>query len=1005
MKRASAWRAVTAFFVVLAPGVAYALPSPLVLGMALELLAQAVILLALSIPFGLRRLREAFDARLPYRWQRAVMAFVLLLAPGAFRALGDAPAPALAPAPAPGEGCEPISAELAETLHLTPGAYVIDPRPPEVFAAYHLRGSCNVRDLRGFALAHADAPAVYVADDTDFPVHRLTHPRLRSLPGGLQRVYKPRGFAFGWGDAPEAIVGEDGDAVTASLGPLWFMGEHGYVAPARLLPAAALSGRTVLDLRDEGHGVPAYDAYPDRLDGLEEVVLICDDPPSCLAADALGADPRVRGKVRLRGEVPQGPVLSPAWLALLLVLLFATALALRRRAFGPALAAIALPLAAFGPQRFAHVYYAIDAPWVLPLCVLAALAILFEVESRFGLGRIQRRTLRLTSGAALLVGVGVELFGQGSGGVNSLLSMGLLAVALGLIVGREIDARTLVPSLASAKARDGGKAQRLGDAIARGAHVPRGFVVRDSAEQTVVEALARVLGGPLVVRSSAIGEDAAGGQTAGRYESLRGATPVNVWAAIRKVRGAYDRGAVVVQRERRGPHAGVSEERALRRVLVSHAEGSSEALMTGEGPGSSELLRRDGGAKGWRAFLIRLHDRQCPPRGAIQCEWVFDGGTLWCVQVREVAAAPMVRGDAHDAFVAARAHALHRGSRMMLDGRALADFDGGADATRDLLERLIGGGRARREAERIVGVRTDVPGPAVLRLGGRFYVNVALQRPFRRAFTLPYRRLRRLVVRMRSRAAIERVRLAVSHASRVELGRVEDVLPAIIAVSLLARLLEVQTQLAGDPYLEQWAREGKAPSMAGRTENDLRLSLAREGCEDPVAVPETLPAERAETLSLLRGLARRVLARQLVAYRGRCSAEFLKPVDVQQLPASFTREALERFAVEGRTAGGADAGQWVGRAAPGDYVLGETAALLDAPTPSAVMAVAESVRLIVARRGSPLSHGALLARERGKAALFGVGAAQFSKAESEAPDLNGRRLRVCEDGRVQLLPV
>ena len=79
----------------------------------------------------------------------------------------------------------------------------------------------------------------------------------------------------------------------------------------------------------------------------------------------------------------------------------------------------------------------------------------------------------------------------------------------------------------------GGKAVALGAALRHGLPVPPGIalpadlvadVARDESARNVVRAVARELGGPLAVRSSAVGEDSAASSFAGQHRTV-----LNVW--------------------------------------------------------------------------------------------------------------------------------------------------------------------------------------------------------------------------------------------------------------------------------------------------------------------------------------------------------------------------------------------------------------------------------------------------------------------------------------------
>ncbi|MFK8000424.1 MAG: hypothetical protein AB8H86_12560 [Polyangiales bacterium] len=963
----------------------FGLPSPIVLGLAADLLLQILLLGLLALPLGLRRLRRSADRRFPLRVTRysALALFVCFV--GALRLVGE-----VAPADVAAEASPCVPLEDAQSLGLQAGSVVVDPRPPSAYAAYHLDGSCRRRidELGEVARAHPGA-TLYVADDTEFPQHALQRWNAegidaRALPGGLQAFYKPNGSAFGWSPPPRSIVDASGEPVALQLGPLWFMGEQLGTRPLRQRPEAAAGTRetevALVDLRDHGGDVPAYDAYPDRLSGPS--LLLCDDPPSCLAADALGvSSPHALGKIRTLRDVetlrgfPVLPI-GAFWGVLLVVFVvsFAAAMRVPRHAswFTPLLSIASALLA---PRYLAggSFVYAVDAPWLSPLFVLLLLAWLARHEAAAG-----------KSGAALRISVAlsvvflalVELFGQGSGGLHSATALAFFASFGALLVADARHARALIRPLRFADEKAGGKAERLAKVLARGLPVPPGLVVYDAYRGELEADVARQIGaGPYVVRSSALGEDARGAATAGRYESRRDVSGASLLEAVKAVRAAYKSGAVLVQLQVEGEFAGVAEDAPLDLIRVEAAPMKSDGLLEGEGAAMTGLVSA---ASGWgdaplsSDALVQCHDR-VRAGAAVQSEWVASGRRLWFVQVRDVDATEAVKPAVSSIVRSLRDAWVTDPARVIFDGGALGDYDGASDATLELMRRLLGGGSWRAEAERLLGIRLPRPDPALIRLGGRLYSGCVPARPVRTALSLPWRRLRLWWLRRRRSAALERIHDALTRASRPG-ASLDEAAPVAIALTLLASLTDAEPALAGDPYLETLSRgEPTNADYPGRAMPDLALRLPREGRAPMPDVPP-LGASFEVDLACLRGVARRLLAHHVSEYRTRPGL-VLEPEPVESLPGSLTLAQLERYALDGPSGlvkRAETMGVWIGAPAPGEYVVGDTLTLVDVPTPQR-MAEAAVGQLIVARRGSRLCHGALVAKERGVPALFAVG--------------------------------
>lgn len=125
----------------------------------------------------------------------------------------------------------------------------------------------------------------------------------------------------------------------------------------------------------------------------------------------------------------------------------------------------------------------------------------------------------------------------------------------------------------------GGKAAQLGAALRAGLPVPPGFALAhehvddlarsdaESAPPQIVEAFAS-LGGPVAVRSSAIGEDGAGASFAGQHATVLGVTCARTLLdAIRKVRESAHAPSALAYRKRLGvegaPRMGVVVQRLI----------------------------------------------------------------------------------------------------------------------------------------------------------------------------------------------------------------------------------------------------------------------------------------------------------------------------------------------------------------------------------------------------------------------------------------------------------
>ncbi len=246
---------------------------------------------------------------------------------------------------------------------------------------------------------------------------------------------------------------------------------------------------------------------------------------------------------------------------------------------------------------------------------------------------------------------------------------------------------------ATAVAEVGGKAANLARLFAAGAPVPDGFVLTNTALQHFVaeqEALppdvdSAVVGawqstfadGPVIVRSSAVGEDSEDASFAGQLDSVPNVTTseglrraiLQVWASqwsaralsYQSSRNTYLRGmAVIVQRQVDAAVSGVlftSSPTTSSEMLLEYCGGLGEALVSGAiNPGRVTIDRR---GFGWRqlaapdepasAESLLLNDATMTVLGRLaleieaafgapqDIEWTIDmSGRAWIVQTRPI---------------------------------------------------------------------------------------------------------------------------------------------------------------------------------------------------------------------------------------------------------------------------------------------------------------------------------------------------------------------------------
>ena len=238
-------------------------------------------------------------------------------------------------------------------------------------------------------------------------------------------------------------------------------------------------------------------------------------------------------------------------------------------------------------------------------------------------------------------------------------------------VARDTVTRDTVTPLTDATdaARFGGKAANLARLIAAGMPVPAGVVLQQPDPD--IEELADLLEEPpLIVRSSAIGEDSEDASFAGQLDSVANVTTsselqaaiARVWESQRSERVlAYQRlrqkplagMGIIIQRQVDAAISGVlftSSPLNPGELLIEYCPGLGEALVQGEvDPGRIAISRTDRRQRTLATGDVSVHASQIGPLADLafriealfgspqDIEWTIDtAGQLWIVQSRPI---------------------------------------------------------------------------------------------------------------------------------------------------------------------------------------------------------------------------------------------------------------------------------------------------------------------------------------------------------------------------------
>ena len=207
----------------------------------------------------------------------------------------------------------------------------------------------------------------------------------------------------------------------------------------------------------------------------------------------------------------------------------------------------------------------------------------------------------------------------------------------------------------------GGKAAGLARLVELGLPVPPAVVLPVGEELDDPADVVRLLGEPLAVRSSAVGEDAADRSAAGQYETLLGVRMGELVGAVRHVRAATERAeaygargavAVVIQRQVPATRAGVAFSRdpvtGADEIVIECALGDGDAVVSGRvtpdrywvagdrvrarAAGELRVLRDDE----VRAVAGLVRRAEAGFGRAVDVELCFEGRALWLVQCRPI---------------------------------------------------------------------------------------------------------------------------------------------------------------------------------------------------------------------------------------------------------------------------------------------------------------------------------------------------------------------------------